>query len=122
VTYQVYHQYRIRPSSQSHMIDEVIRPSPTNPRDTCYIDAFMQLLFHILPLSLLIVVWSNRDLIISALRLMFVAISQNWLIDSVSLSIACDPNVFDGKYRFKLGLHILGAFRHAFSGTLRHTI
>jgi dTDP-4-dehydrorhamnose reductase len=50
---------------------------------------------------------------------MFVAISQDRLIDAVSLSTVCEPDVFDGKDCFKLGLQILGAVRGASSGTLR---
>jgi hypothetical protein len=64
------------------MIDEIIRPGLINPRDACYVDAFIQLLFHILPLRLLIIVLP----IISALCLMLVATSQDRLIDDVSLT------------------------------------
>jgi hypothetical protein len=104
------------------MIDEVIRPGLLNPRDACYVNAIMQLLFHILPLRLLILASPNQDLIISALHLMFVAMSQDRLIDVVSLSTACEPDVFDGKYCFELGLQIFGALRDASSGTLKDTI
>jgi hypothetical protein len=104
------------------MIDEVIRPGLISPRDACYVHAFMQLLFHILPLRLLIVAWPNRALIISALHLMFITMSQDRLIDAVSLSIACEPDVFDGKDCFKLGLHILRVFRDASSGMLKDAI
>jgi hypothetical protein len=104
VTYRAYRQYHIRQSSQSHMIDAVIRPGVINARDTCYVNAFMQLLFHILPRRLLIFAWPNRDPIIAALRLMFVAVSQDRLIDAVSLLIVCEPDVFDGKDCFELGL------------------
>jgi hypothetical protein len=104
VTYRVYRQYHIRQSSQSHTIDEVIKPDLINPSDVCSVNTFMQLLYHILPLRLLIVAWPNQDPIISALHLMFVAISQDRLIDAVSLSTACEPDVFDGKDSFELGL------------------
>jgi hypothetical protein len=90
------------------MIDEVIIPGLINPMDAWYVNAFMQLLFHILPLRLLIVAWPNRDLIISALHLMFVAMSQDRIIDAVSLSTVCERDVFDGKDCFELGLQILG--------------
>jgi hypothetical protein len=122
VTYRVYWQYHIRQSSQSHMINEVIRPGLVNPRDARYVHAFMQLLFHILRLRLLIVAWPNRDPIISALHLMFVAMSQDRLIDAVPLSTVCEPDVFDGKDCFNMGLQILGAFHNASSGTLRAII
>jgi hypothetical protein len=122
VTYRVYRQYHIRQSSQSHVIDEIIRPGLINPRDASYVDAFMQLLFHILPLRLLIVAWPNRDLIISALHLMFVAMYQDRLTDVVSLSTVCEPDAFDGKDCFELGLQILGALHDVSSGTLRDTI
>jgi hypothetical protein len=57
---------------------------------------------------LLIVAWPNRDLIISALHLMFVAMSQDRLVDAVSLSTSCEPDIFDGKDCFELALQILG--------------
>jgi hypothetical protein len=82
----------------------------------------MQLLYHILPLRLLIVAWPNRDFSISALHLMFVAMSQDWLINAVSLSTVCEPGVFDGKDCFELGLQISEVLRGASSGMLRDTI
>jgi hypothetical protein len=104
------------------MIDEVVRPGLLNPRDTCYVNAFMQILFQCLPRKVLIVAWPNRDRIISALHLMFVAMSHNRFIDAVSLSAVCEPDAFDGKDCFDLGLHILGALRGASLGTFRDTI
>jgi hypothetical protein len=71
---------------------------------------------------LMIVAWPNRDSIISALRLMFVAMSQNRPIDAVSLSTACQPDVLDGKDCFEVALQILGALRDASSGMFRDTI
>jgi hypothetical protein len=59
---------------------------------------------------------------ISALHLMFGAMSQDRLIDTVSLSTVCEPDICDGKDHFELGLQILGALRDAFSGTLRDII
>jgi hypothetical protein len=104
------------------MNDEVIGPGLINPRNTCYVNSFMQLLFHILPLRLMIVAWPNRDPIMSPLRLMFVAMPQNRPIDAVSLSPVCEPDVLDGKDCFELALQILGALRDASSGMLRDTI
>jgi hypothetical protein len=104
------------------MIDEIIRPGLVNPRDAYNVNAFMQLLFHILPLTLLIVAWPNRDLILSALHLMFIAMSQDRFIDAVSRSTICEPDVFDGKDCFELGLQIFGALRDASSGTPSDTI
>jgi hypothetical protein len=82
----------------------------------------MQLLFHILPLKLLIVAWPNRNLIIFALHLMLVAMSQDRFMDAASLSTTCEADIFDDKDRFELGLQILVALRDASSGTLRDTI
>jgi hypothetical protein len=86
------------------MIDNVIGPGLINPKNTRYVRAFVPLLYHILPLKLLIVAWPNRDPIIFALRLMFVAMSQNWLIDTGSPSTVCEPDVLDGKNCFELAL------------------
>jgi hypothetical protein len=82
---------------------------------------------HAIPLSSSpsqVVDWSlaNRDPIIPALHLMYVAMSQDRLIDAVSLSTVCKSNVFDDKNWFALGLHILWALRDASSGALRDTI
>jgi hypothetical protein len=104
------------------MIDEVIGPGLINPRNICYVNAFVQLLFHILPLRLMIVAWPNHDPIISKLRLMFVAMSQNRPVDAVLLSTVFEPDVLDGKNCFELALQILGTLRDASSGVLRDTI
>jgi hypothetical protein len=71
---------------------------------------------------LLIVARPNRDLIISALHLLFVAMSQRRLIDAVSLLTVCEPGIFDGKDCFELGFQILGALPDASSGMLRGAI
>jgi hypothetical protein len=76
------------------MIDEVIGPGLIIPMDVCYVNAFMQLLFHILPLRLLIFAWINQDLMISALHLVFISMSQDRLINAVSLSTVCEPDFF----------------------------
>jgi hypothetical protein len=104
------------------MIDEVIGPGFINPRNTCSVNAFVQLLFHILPLKLMIAAWPNRDPILSALHLIFVAMSQNRPIDAVSLSTGCEPDVLDGGDCFELALQILEALCDASSGMLRVTI
>jgi hypothetical protein len=70
----------------------------------------------------MIVAWPNRDPIISALRLMFVAMSQNRPIDAVLLSTVCGPDVLDGKDCFELALQIFGALGDVSSAILRDTI
>jgi hypothetical protein len=104
------------------MIDDMIGPGLINPGNTYYINTFVQLLFHILPLMLMIVAWRNRDSTICALRLIFVAMSQNRPIGAVSLSAVWEPDVLDGKDRFELALQILGALGGASSSMLRDAI
>jgi hypothetical protein len=53
---------------------------------------------------------------------MVVAMSQDRLIDAVSLSTVWESDVFDGKDCFELGLRIVGTLHDASSGTLRDTI
>jgi hypothetical protein len=60
--------------------------------------------------------------IISALRLMFLAMSQNRPTDAVSLSTVSEPDVLDGKNCFELTLQILGALSDVSSGMLRDII
>jgi hypothetical protein len=104
VTYRVDRQYHIPQSSQSHLIDEIIEPALVNPGDTWYVNAFVPLLFYILPLRLLIGVWPNRDPIVCGLRL----VSSDLLTDAVSLSMVCEPDVVDRKDCFELALRIFG--------------
>jgi hypothetical protein len=47
---------------------------------------------------------------------------QDRLIDAASLSTGDEPEVFDGKDCFELGLQVLAVLRGASSGTLRDTI
>jgi hypothetical protein len=76
----------------------------------------MQLLFRTLPLKLMIVAWPNRDSIISAVRLMLVAVFQNRPIDAMSLYTVCEPDVLDGKDCFELALQVLGGTARCFFG------
>jgi hypothetical protein len=48
--------------------------------------------------------------------------SQDRLVDAVSLSTTCEPDVFDGNDCFQLGLQILGVLRDASSGIPRDII
>jgi hypothetical protein len=61
VIYRIYRQWRIPRSLQSQMVDEVIGPGLINPRNICYVNAFVQLFFHILPLRLIIVLAQSRS-------------------------------------------------------------
>jgi hypothetical protein len=53
---------------------------------------------------------------------MFVAMSQNWPIDTVSLSTVCKPDVPDRKDCFEAAVQILGVLHDVSSGTLRDII
>jgi hypothetical protein len=64
----------------------------------------------------MIIVQRNRNPIISALRLMFVAMAQNRPIDAGWLSTVCEPDVPDGNDCFELALQMLGALYDAPSG------
>jgi ubiquitin C-terminal hydrolase len=104
------------------MIREVIAPGLFNPSHTCYINAFVQVLFHIIPLKLMILAWPNADQTVSKVRLLFASMSQHHVIDAVSLSTICEPDFHDAKDCSEFALKILGANRDSSSGTLRSTI
>jgi hypothetical protein len=57
------------------MIQEVTGLGLTNPSHPCYINAFAQTLFHILPLRLIILVWPNCDPQVSQLCVLFADMS-----------------------------------------------
>jgi hypothetical protein len=104
------------------MIREVIAPGLFNRSHTCYISAFVQVLFHIIPLKLMILTWPNADQTVSKTRLLFARLSQRHVTDAVSLSTICEPDLHDTKDCSELALRILGALRDSSSGTLRSAI
>jgi hypothetical protein len=104
------------------MIREVIAPGLFNPFHSCYINAFVQVLFHILPLKLMILAWPNADQTVSKVHLLFAGMSQQLVTNAVSLSTVCEPDLCDAKDCSELALKILAALRDSCSGTLRSTI
>jgi hypothetical protein len=79
------------------MMQEVSGPDIINPLSTCYINALVQILFHTLPLRLIVITWPNHDPTISKLRVLFTAMSQHQLTDAVSLSTLSEVDVLDAK-------------------------
>jgi hypothetical protein len=104
---------------QDQMIREVIAPGLFNPSHTCYINASVQVLFHIIPLKLMILAWPNADQTVSKVRLLFDGMSQQLVTNAISLSTICEPDLHDAKDCSELALKTLGALRDSSSGTLR---
>jgi hypothetical protein len=78
--YRVYWHIQIPQSIAQFMlsdqlIQEVIGPGLINPSYTHYINALVQLIFHILPLRLLILVWPNSNSTFGKLPLLLAAMS-----------------------------------------------
>jgi hypothetical protein len=62
VLHRVYRHIQIRESIvQAQLIQDVIGPHLIDPSHACYINTFVQFLFHILPLRLLMLAWFDRD-------------------------------------------------------------
>jgi hypothetical protein len=104
---------------QAQMIDGLFGPGLINPMCTCYINAFVQILLHILPLKFMMIAWPIPDAIVSKLRLLFVAMSQGRITGTVSLSTVYEPHVHGSKDCAELALQILGALRDSSSWILR---
>jgi ubiquitin C-terminal hydrolase len=123
VLYRAYQQIPIPLSiPQDQMIREVTTPGLFNPSHTCYINAFVQVLFHIIPLELMILAWPNADQTVSKVRLLSASMSPHDVTGAVSLSTICEPDLHDAKDCSELALKILRALRDSSSGTLRSTI
>jgi hypothetical protein len=96
------------------MIDDVIGPGLRNPDQFCYINAWVQTLFHILPLRLLVVGWPNGEPIITKLRAVFVVMAQGKMRSAVSMEQICEEHV-QGQWIERLcdeELYDLSIFNH----------
>jgi hypothetical protein len=86
VLYRAYQQIPIPLSiPQDQMIRDVIAPGLFNPSHTCHINAFVQVLFHIIPLKVMILAWPNADQTVSKVRLLSASMSPHDVTDAVSL-------------------------------------
>jgi hypothetical protein len=104
------------------MIEDVIGPGLFNRSHLCYISAFVQVLFHILPLRPIIRYWPNQDHTMSHLRAVFVEMCENRVTDPGSLSDVCEPNVRITKDCSEFALQIVDAMLCSSSGRLKASI
>jgi hypothetical protein len=101
------------------MIEEVIGHGLMNPPNTCYINAFMQLILHALPLRLFVLAWPNSDPTVAKVRALLTTMSQNQATDIFSRSTIFKPELIDAKDSSELALQSLEALRDSASGPLR---
>jgi hypothetical protein len=104
------------------MIREVIAQGLFNPSPICDINAFVQVLFHIIPLKFMILAWPNCDQTVSKIRVLLARMSQHHITNAVPLLTICESDLHDAKYCSELVLKSLGALRDSSLGTLRSTI
>jgi ubiquitin C-terminal hydrolase len=109
----------MRPST---LPEEVFGSGIMNPSHPCYINAFVQVLFYILPLRLLVLAWPNSDPIVCALGQLFTGMSERHRVNAIALSRVCEPDVDDAKDCCEFGIQILGALHESSSGKLRSLI
>jgi hypothetical protein len=93
---------------QSQRIDEVVGPSLINPSYTCSINAFIEILLHMLPPRLMIFACPNRDPTVYRVRLLSVAMFQHQLVDVSSVSVLCESGVLGAKGHSEFAPQILG--------------
>jgi hypothetical protein len=77
---------------ENEIMPDLIDPGLLNRSHRCDINAFVQTLFHILPLRLMILAWPNDDPIVSKLRLLFAQMSGREVTSAASLSRICEPH------------------------------
>jgi hypothetical protein len=97
------------------MIREVTAPGLFNPSHAWDINAFVQVLFHIVSLKLMILVWPNADQTVSKVRLLFASVPQHHVNHAVSLSTICETDLHYAKVCLELALKILGALHDSSS-------
>jgi hypothetical protein len=87
VLYGADHQVPIPLSiPQDQNIREVIVCRLVNPPHALHVSPFVQGLFHIIPLKLMILAWRNADRTVSKVHLLFASMSQHRVTDAISLS------------------------------------
>jgi hypothetical protein len=104
------------------MIQDVIGPGLSNKSNLCYISAFVQLLFHVLPLRPIIRYWPNQNHTMSQLRAVFAEMCENRVTELGGLSDVCEPNVRTTKDCSEFALQIIEAMRSSSSGRLKASI
>jgi hypothetical protein len=104
------------------MIYHFIGPGLDNPSRICYINAFVQVLFHIPPLRYLILAWLNRHPTVEKLYNLFVTMSNHQLANAISLSTIDDPDIPPPQDSAEIALYILRALHDSSSGKLESTI
>jgi hypothetical protein len=82
---------------QSQLIQQVVEPGLINQSDASYVDAFAQMLFHILLLRFLILAWPNDDPRVFELHVPFIDIFLDELTIAVSLCGMREPCELDAK-------------------------
>jgi hypothetical protein len=106
----------------TELIHQFIGPGLINRSHTCYINAFVQMLFHILPIRYLILALPDYDPVASKIRSIFVCMSRHQLTTTVSLTLTSQDN---GNPTYECGefaIRCLDAIRNACSDELRYTI
>jgi ubiquitin C-terminal hydrolase len=101
---------------------DLIGPGLLNRSHLCYINAFVQTLFHILPLRLMILAWPNDNPIGTEFRLLFAQMSRHEVTSAASLSRICELHLVCGQDCSEFGMQIFQALHNSFSEGLRYTV
>jgi hypothetical protein len=103
------------------MISHFIGPGLINRAYICYINAFVQVRFHILPLRYLILAWPNRHPTVEKLYNLFVTMTNHQLANAVRLSTIDDPDIRPSQDCSEIVMHIFRALHDSASGKLQST-
>jgi hypothetical protein len=104
------------------MISQFIGPGLINRAHICCINAFVQVLFHILPLRYLILAWPNRHPTVEKLYNLFVTMSNHQLGNAISPSTIDDPDIRPPQDCSEMAMHIIRALHDSASEKLQSTI
>jgi hypothetical protein len=107
---------------ENQIMRDLIGPGLLNGSYRCYINAFVQKLFHILPLRLLILAWPYDDPIICELRLLFAEMSNHERTSAIFLSRICEPHFVHSKDCSEFAMQIFHALHNSSSERLRSTV
>jgi hypothetical protein len=107
---------------ENEIMPYLIGPGLLNRSHLCWINAFVQRVFHILALRLIILAWPNDDPIGTELRLLFARISRCEVTSAASLSLICEPGLVPGKDCSEFGMQIFQALHNSSSEGVRDTV
>jgi hypothetical protein len=89
-----------------------------NTSSNCYVNAFLQVIYHITPLRRLVLSWESSDWMVRLLQRVFSSMERKRLVSPAGLAEICEPGVHGQKDCYEFALNLLDALSNRSVGEL----